>query len=77
MEKPAFILNDNWKYILFLNRPWPVRIWMWSAMCCVGFYLIKFSIIDQPIPSVLDMVLMAYGLGSIGVYVLVYEFDWS
>jgi len=50
---------------------------MWTAILCVLFYLIKFSIVSDPVPTVFDMILMAYGLGSIAIYVLIYGFDWS
>jgi len=50
---------------------------MWSAILCVIFYLIKFGIGTAPVPTELDMILMAYGLGSIAVFVLIFGFDWS
>ncbi|MCK5101659.1 MAG: hypothetical protein KAR17_02550 [Cyclobacteriaceae bacterium] len=70
-------MSDNWKKLLFLNKSWPIRIWMWSAIISMIFYLVKFSIITNPIPTELDMIFMTYGLGSIAIYVLIFGFDWS
>jgi hypothetical protein len=70
-------LSDNWKKLFLLDKSWPMRIWMWSAILCVIFYLIKFSWIENPVPTVVDMSLMAYGLGSVAIYVLIFGFDWS
>ena len=50
---------------------------MWSAIACLTFYLIKFSIDDNPAPSMADMILMTYGIGSIAAFVLIFEFDWT
>jgi hypothetical protein len=50
---------------------------MWSAIGCLVFYLIKYNFIENPVPTDLDMILMAYGLGSIAAYVLIFGFDWS
>jgi hypothetical protein len=50
---------------------------MWTAICCVLFYLVKYNIDEDPVPTEWDMILMAYGLGSIAVYVLINGFDWS
>jgi hypothetical protein len=36
-----------------------------------------YTIETDVIPSEWDMILMAYGLGSIAIYVLIYGFDWS
>ena len=70
-------MNEHWKKLLFLHKSWIIRIWMWSAIGCVIFYLIKFSIIENAVPSLVDMSLMAYGIGSLAIYVLIYGFDWS
>ena len=70
-------MNNSWKKLFFLNVSWPIRIWMWSAVICIFFYLVKFTFVANPIPTELDMILMAYGLGSIAVYVLIFGFDWT
>jgi len=71
------VLNNNLKNIFFLNRSWPIRIWMWSAILCVFIYLIKFTVMDNPVTTEFDMIFMTYGLGSIAAFVLIYGFDWS
>ena len=50
---------------------------MWSAIACLIFYLIKFSGDDISAPSMTDMILMVYGIGSIAAFVLIFEFDWT
>jgi hypothetical protein len=50
---------------------------MWTAVLCLVFYLIKYVIESSPSPSLFDMGLMAYGVGSLAVFVLIYGFDWS
>jgi hypothetical protein len=50
---------------------------MWSAIGCLSFYLIKSAFIPNPIPGLWDMIFMAYGLGSIATFLLIYGFDWS
>jgi hypothetical protein len=70
-------MDERLKKLFFLNQKWPIRIWIWSAIACVIFYLAKFTFIAEPVPTELDMILMAYGVGSIAVYVLIFGFDWS
>ncbi len=41
------------------------------------YYLIRYSIEQAPKPTLFDMGIMAYGVGSLAVYVLIYGFDWS
>ena len=70
-------MHNRWKKLLFLNKPLPIRLWMWSAAGCVIFYLLKFSFVEKVEASEIDMILMAYGIGSIAIFVLIFEFDWS
>jgi hypothetical protein len=71
------LLKKQIKDLLFFNRPWPIRIWMWSAVACFIFYLIKYSLVDVPQVTMVDTVLMTYGIGSLAIYVLIFGFDWS
>jgi hypothetical protein len=50
---------------------------MWSAILCLIFYLVKYSLVSTPAPTLIDMGLMAYGVGSLAVYLLIFGFDWS
>jgi len=70
-------LNKFLKQFLFPGKPLPLKIWLWSAMACVAFLLVKSFIVPASESNVFDLALMAYGAGSLALYLLIYGFDWS
>ncbi len=69
--------KTNWKKLLFLDKSWPMRIWMWSAVLCLLYYLIKFELPGNVAMSEWDLYIVAYGMGSLAIYLLIFGFDWS
>jgi hypothetical protein len=65
------------KELLFLKRSWPIRIWMWVAILSLIVFLTKHMLSFSGLNALFEMVLLAFGLGSLAMYVLVYGFDWS
>ncbi|MDZ7608764.1 MAG: hypothetical protein U5K79_24980 [Cyclobacteriaceae bacterium] len=65
------------KQFLFPGKPLAIKIWLWSAMACVAFLLVKSFFAPASASNVSDLILMAYGAGSLGFYLLVFGFDWS
>jgi hypothetical protein len=65
------------KELLFLKRSWPIRIWMWAAILSLIVFLTKHMLSLSGLNALFEMVLLAFGLGSLAMYVLVYGFDWS
>ena len=63
--------------VFFMDKPLSVRIWMWSAILCLVYYLIVALTTNQYIQNVRDIYIMAYGLASTAIYVLIYGFDWK
>jgi hypothetical protein len=65
------------KKVLFLQRSWPVRIWMWSAILCLLYYLFVALTTNRYLQNERDIYFMAYGLASSAIYLLIYGFDWK
>lgn len=54
-----------------------MKLWLWSAMACVAYLLVKSYIVPPSATNITDLILMAYGAGSLALYLLIYGFDWS
>jgi hypothetical protein len=65
------------KRLLLLNRPWPLRFWMYSSALAIGYYVVKTSFFPLAPPSLtIDAIILAYGAISLSVYVLIFESKW-
>lgn len=70
-------LKKIFSTVLFMDKPPLVRIWMWSAILCLIYYLFVALTTNQYVQNEWDIYIMAYGLGSTAMYVLIYGFDWK
>ena len=70
-------LKNILRKVLFMDKPVLVRVWLWSAILCLIYYLFVAVTTNQYIQNVRDIYIMAYGLASMAVYLLIYGFDWT
>ena len=63
--------------IIFLDKPVFVRIWMWSAIICLIYYFVVALSTNRYVQNERDIYVMAYGLASTALYILIYGFDWK
>jgi hypothetical protein len=68
--------NDFWKKITFAHRPLWVRIWIFSGVLAILYYIIVSNTYPAGRLTVRDMAILAYGMGSLALYLLIYEFKW-
>jgi hypothetical protein len=66
-----------WKNWILWHRPLPVRLWMWTAILALGYSVAKKLVLTAPQTGLFDTVIMAYGMASLAIYVLIYGFDWK
>lgn len=69
--------STPWSNWLLLHRPLPIRLWMWTAIPALGYSVFKKLVLSASQTGLFDTVIMAYGMASLAIYVLVYGFDWK
>jgi hypothetical protein len=70
-------MKNPLKSLLFSDKPLAVRIWMWTAILALLYYLTAALVKGRYLQDVRDIYVMAYGLFSVAVYLLVFAFDWK
>lgn len=70
-------MNKYLKILLFFDKPLPVRVWMWTAIMALLYYLAAALAKGRYLTDVIDIYVMAYGLFSVAIYMLIYGFDWK
>jgi len=70
-------MNNFWKKAIFIHRPSWVRAWILSGILAIVYYIIKSSQIPAGQLTTLDISVLAYGMSSLALYLLIYEFKWK
>lgn len=70
-------MDNFWKKITFAHRPLWVRIWIFSSLMAMTYYVIVSNINPVGRLTVKDISILAYGMGSLALYLLIYEFKWK
>jgi hypothetical protein len=65
------------RILLFRNRPLGVRIWIWTALVATAYPLLNALFRGEQNAGTMDAVFMAYGIGSLAIYLFIYGFDWK
>ena len=65
------------RILLFLNRPPGVRIWVWTAIVATAYPILNALFRGAQNTGTMDALFMAYGIGSLAIYLLIYGFDWK
>lgn len=66
------------KKLLLTDKPLWIRIWLYTALLAIFYYVIKSEFhLALHKSSEADLIIMAYGSGSVGLLLLIYGFDWK
>lgn len=70
-------MNDLWKKATFAHRPLLVRLWILSGVLAILYYIFRSNLFPADHITTMNISILAYGMGSLALYLLIYEFKWK
>ncbi len=70
-------MSDFWRKVTFAHRPLMVRLWILSGVMAMLYYIYRSNLFPAGRLTTLDISILAFGMGSLALYILIYEFKWK
>ena len=65
------------KYLFLKHKPWWVKLWFFSGLAALLYYLLKSYFTEMTKLNTADAIIMGYGMFSLALFVLIYGFNWK